>query len=207
MTITNGYCTSAQLSEALGTPPLPGDSDNYDRAINTASRWIDQHCARRFTTDAAATARKFYVLDDTCATVDDFHTTTGLEIKTAPTSSGYGTTIASTNYELLPLDGVGPNGATGWPYTGIVLYDTSFLSTSARPALQVTAKWGWAAVPDDVLQACIAAAEYFFKAKDAPFGAAGVADLGITRARMPSVVTDLLVPYRRYGAPGTPMVA
>jgi hypothetical protein len=205
VTITNGYCDLTQLGEALGANV--SDTANLERSISAASRWIDQHCGRRFYADALATARKFMPRDASCCPVDDIHTTTGLVVKTSPVAAGtYGITLAATDYVLSPYSGVGANGATGWPYTEITT-STTWTFNGALPAVEVTAKWGWAAVPDDVVQAAIAAAEFVYKSKDAPFGAAGVADLGITRARMPSIVLDLLAGYRKYGAAGTPFVA
>lgn len=201
MTLTNAYCTLAQFEQTIGQPGLPQDLDNYERAINTASRWVDQHCGRRFYADAAPSARQFWSCDGYQVAIDDVSTTTGLQVATG---DGYVQSI--TDYVLYPLNRVGPNGATSWPYTSLVSPTVPFQATAGQPNVQVTAAWGWSATPDDVTQACIHAAEYIFKAKDAPFGAAGISDLGITRAKMPSVVLDLLVTYRTYGAVGLPMV-
>ena len=44
--------------------------------------------------------------------------------------------------------------------------------------VQVTAKWGWAAVPTDVKNACRRLAQMRYKSKNAPFGVAGVGDMG-----------------------------
>ena len=39
-----------------------------------------------------------------------------------------------------------------------------------RGAILVTAKWGWAAVPTAVKEACLLLSEEYFKLRDAPFG-------------------------------------
>ena len=208
-TITNGYCTLQQLAETIGVGiALQTDQDNYMRAINTASRWVDQWCGRRFYVDQAASARKFTPCAVDWLDVDDFSTTTGLVIKTNPTADGatYQTTITAGDYLLRPVNSTGPNGVSGWPFTSIQLMATSWLAGNFQPSAEITAKWGWAAIPDDVQQATIHAAEYIYKTKDAPFGSAGIGDLGITRAYFPTVVKDLLASYRKYGATGTPMV-
>jgi hypothetical protein len=44
--------------------------------------------------------------------------------------------------------------------------------------VQVTAKFGWPAVPDNVEKACIIQAVQLFKAKDAAFGVASFGDMG-----------------------------
>jgi hypothetical protein len=51
-----------------------------------------------------------------------------------------------------------------------------------RPTVQVTAKFGWPAVPDDVTKACLVQAGQLHKAKDTPFGVAGVSDMGVLRS-------------------------
>jgi hypothetical protein len=64
----------------------------------------------------------------------------------------------------------------------------------------VTAKWGWAAVPDDVEQACRILVARFFKVREAPLGVAGFGDLGLIRVRDDPTALGLLQPYPRLGS-------
>jgi hypothetical protein len=73
------------------------------------------------------------------------------------------------------------------PYTRIVLTSNAaspFPVSSVRPGVQVTAKFGWPAVPDDVLKACLVQSGQLFRAQDAVFGAASFGlDGGALRVR------------------------
>jgi hypothetical protein len=68
-----------------------------------------------------------------------------------------------------------------------------------RPSVQITALWGWPAVPSLVTEACYQLAEETFKLKDAPFGVAGVNDFGVLRIgnqtmnRVQAMLADLVV--------------
>ncbi|MGA1076569.1 MAG: phage head-tail connector protein, partial [Ilumatobacteraceae bacterium] len=55
MSITNGYCTLADLKTILRIADNVDDT-MLEARITEASRVIDQHCDRRFYADTAATA-------------------------------------------------------------------------------------------------------------------------------------------------------
>jgi hypothetical protein len=46
---------------------------------------------------------------------------------------------------------------------------------------QVTAQWGWPAIPDEINEACLFMAQRLFKRKDSPEGVAGMSDIGLMR--------------------------
>jgi hypothetical protein len=75
-----------------------------------------------------------------------------------------------------------------------------------RASVQVTAKFGWPAIPDDVLQACMIQAGQIAKAKDAVFGGVALGDGGAAmylRATLNPMARALLdggppgFPYRK----------
>lgn len=190
------YATVAEVQARFG---ISGSTDVelIEKSIRAASRSIDKACGRRFYRDTAATARVFYP-DTACAVnVDDFHTTTGLVVKTDDGGDGtFGTTWAIGEYELHPLNGV-VDGEAGWPYNRIRSVQTRlFPSIGYRASIQVTAQWGWAAVPTDIREACLVAAAELNRLKDAPFGVLGFGDFG-ARIRDNPVVMRLIAPYRR----------
>ncbi len=201
MALTDAYTTVPALI-AWGTLDA-ADQGVLESAIHAASRTIDHLTARKFTTDDAATARVYRPFACDYARVDDFHTTTGLVVKTDDDNDGtYETTwTITTDFILEPFDGV-VDGTEGWPY--FKLFGTGTRSIPVRdprrgrPSLQVTAKWGWAAVPEDVVLACMIGAEYLFKHKDAPFGIAGFDQFGAgVRLREHPTVKALVHPYAR----------
>lgn len=174
------------------------DDARLTEALESASREIDAWCDRRFDQDVVATARLFRPVDDSLIVTDDFYSTTGLVVATDPSGAGsYATTWAASDYQLEPLNGV-RYGQPGWPFDRIVAVGTLTVPTgSRRPAVKVTAMWGWPAVPANVREACLIIAAESFKLGDAPFGVAGFGEFGPVRVRMNSRAQQLLDPYRR----------
>lgn len=201
MAITNGYLTRQQFKDRFADQLSAAKyDDEIDVWIESASRMIDQHCGRRFWADGAATARTFYPATSRLVHIDDVHTTTGLVVKKDTSDDGtFDTTISSSDYQLEPLNGI-EAGIEGWPYTRIRLVEAVTFPTSAkRPAVEVTADWGWAAVPKAIEKACEIITAHFFVMKDAPHGVIGFGDTGGV-ARTPSMPVQamrLLDPYRK----------
>jgi hypothetical protein len=90
------------------------------------------------------------------------------------------------------------DGESGWPYNRIITRASgSKLFILGAAAVQVTAQWGWTAVPSGVKQATELAAAEIFRLKDAPFGVAGFGEAGLIRIRENPKLAMLLGPYRR----------
>lgn len=204
---TNAYCTRGELKAELQISDTANDT-LIDLSINAASRQIDGHCGWRFWQDTAVQTRTFtaessgglYLLDDDLG--EGIATTTGLIVKTDGGGDGtYETTLTvDTDFTLGPANAQARTPA--WPYTELLiapLGSVSFPTGWGRPSVQITAKFGWPAVPDDVTKACLIQAAQLFKAKDTPFGVAGVGDLGVLRIRsgMNPIAQGLLAPYRK----------
>lgn len=207
------YASIEELRDELGNYESTDQSDDakMQRSIDAASRMIDGWCGQRFWIDSTATARTFTPTDSrTLDLVNDavdgdgtgIATTTGLIVKLDTTDSGtYGTTLTvDTDYLLRPSNAAVVSPAK--PYTEVALTGVDYLfsgSSYGRPLVQITAKWGWPAVPADVKKACLIQAIDLFKSKDAAFGVAGVADLGVLRVNsgLHRIARALLEPYRR----------
>jgi len=202
MTVTNGYCTNSELRIHLGDSGTTLNAALLDRAINAASRAIDQHCGRKFWQDSSVVVRAYRPDDPHEAWVDDISTTTGLVVQTDTAGDGtYATTWSASDYQLEPLIAV----ADSIPWWRIIAVGAhTFPQATRRATLQVTAKFGWTAIPDGVNQACLIRAGSLFKRREAPFGVASFADFGavrISRYGDPDVV-DLLAPYVRHDLVG-----
>lgn len=202
--LTN-YATRDELKSYVGqggTITLTaGDDAEMDAAITSASRQIDAHCNRRFYLDGSVSARVFVAESPALLKVTDFSTTTGLVVKTDTTGNGtYDRTWTSADYQCEPLNGVN-EGLEGWPYWRIrAIDDETFpVDPTGRARVQVTAKWGWAAVPDAVFQACLVQSLANFKRKDAPFGVISFDEYGSVRTGpdIEKAAQSLLAPYRR----------
>lgn len=195
--MANEYVTWSDMKVPLGI----GDStdDTWGGIIATeASRAIDIWCGRRFYADTNATARVYYPASPCHVHPDDISETTSLVVKTDDGGDGtFGTTWSTTDYQVEPLNGVRFN-VTGWPYDTIrAIAGRTFPCRNARASVQITAKWGYAATPENIKTAAYILGAELFKRKDAPFGIAGVGDLGVARIREDTRVQSLLIPYRR----------
>jgi hypothetical protein len=208
MALTNAYVTVAQLREHMNDSGSTLTEAVMERAINAASRAIDRFCGRWFYQEAATSVRTYRTDDGYIAWVDDISTTTGLVIKT-DTSGDYSwaTTWASTDYDLEPANSeIVGSGTTVQPYAWwrIVAVDRYLFPVhERRKTLQVTARFGWSSVPDDVAEACLLKAAALYERRNSVAGVAGFGEFGVVRIgrRDPDVV-ELLSPYMKLGFGG-----
>ena len=118
----------------------------------------------------------------------------------------YSTTWTTADYVLEPFDGVDA-GMTGFPYRTVRAVESlTFPTGGYRARVQVTALWGWTAVPDSVTLATKIMAAYLFNLKDSPLGVASFGDAGLIRVRDVPQATMLLDPYAHPARTG-PLVA
>lgn len=198
MALGDSYATLTDLKARLDIADTD-DDDRLTAALAVASREIETYCDRQFNDAGSASARTFEPLTAYRLLVDDFSTTTGLVIATDTDDDGaYDTTWTSSDYDLEPAAGQ-TLGQSAWPYSRIhAVGDYTYPRCGRRRrTVQVTARWGWSAVPSGVAEACLIAAAELFKAGDAPFGIAGYGEFGPVRLRMNSRAMQLLAPYRR----------
>lgn len=198
MTITNGLCSLSDVKQAMSIYDSTDDG-RIELAINTASRMIEAACNRRFYQDASVSARTYVATNYTLTLTDDISTSTGLIVKTDPGATGtFSDTWTASDYQLEPLNGI-IDGQV-WPYTQIrAIKSLTFPFDYGQALVQVTARWGWAAVPDPIKQAGVIQSIAIFKAAEAPFGALGLAETGILRIRtgLHPTAEALIMPYRR----------
>jgi hypothetical protein len=198
------YATVDELRDHLGDSGRNAlDGDQLERACRASSRAVDRWCHRRFWQDPTPVARTFWTTNPWRATLPDLATTTGLLVKTDTAGDGtYATTwTITTDFRVEPRDAPADGG--GYAYDELQAVGGKTFPTlgppSARfPGLQVTGRWGWSQVPDQVREATLLRAAALWRRKDAPFGVATFDQFGpvrITRAD-PDVV-DLLGPFRR----------
>lgn len=198
MTVTNGYCTTTDVRDQLSDSNTKLSEALLERAVNAASRAVDRFCHRRFWQDPAPVARMYRPTHPWRVDVDDISTREGLVVQTDTGGDGtWATTWQAGDFELEPLNADADSPAFAW-WTVVSLGGQQFFALPLRPSLQVTARWGWSQIPDDVSQATILKAVALFKRKDAPFGVAGFGDFGAVRiSRSDPDVIDLLTGYVR----------
>ena len=199
--ITNGYADLAAFKIRTSIPAGGAHDDDVDRAIESASRAIDEWCCRRFYADTVASARYYTASseDTYVLPVDDIATTTGLVVMSDDNWDGtyentwtlnsrtgpYGFMVEPTNWSALarPITRIRAI-VNAWP--------------TVHQGVEITAKWGWAAIPTAVTEACLMLAVRWYKRKDTPFGVMGSAETGfVTLPKVDPDVQAILNPYRR----------
>ena len=201
MAITNGYATLAQIKNYLSISDST-DNDLLEDLIESASRSIDRIANRRFYADSTASARLYRAYSNVFVYVDDISTTTSLVVAVDENGNGtYSKTLTlNTDFIMDPLTA----SALGRPFTQLTMVSNTeswpifpgLTQNGLRPGVQVTAKWGWPSVPDDITVATLTLTADQYKRKDAPGGVLGLGDLGVIR--MSPVGRDVAQIVRAY---------
>jgi len=201
MAITNGYTTLAAMKNFLSIVDSTDDT-LLEGLIESASRSIDRIANRRFYADSTASARSYRANNNVFVYVDDISSTTGLVVKTDDDGDGTFETTLTINTDFLvdPLTA----SALGRPFTQLTMVNTlnvwpvypGLFSNGLRPGVEVTAKWGWPSVPDDIETACQILTADLYKRKDSPGGILGLGDLGAIR--MSPLGRDVTAMVRAY---------
>lgn len=189
--MTNEYADLTDLKLALGISDSARDS-LLNKALTAASRSIDDHTGRRFYLDAAATARSYRpdnrLADEDIFLVDDIGATAGLVVEKGNTSDGWTAITADVEYYPENAD------ARGEAITGII-YEPGW-TFGDRDRVRVTAKWGFPAIPPQVVQATLILAARLYRRKDTPEGVLGSAEWGTVRlSRTDPDVAELVSRY------------
>jgi hypothetical protein len=176
--IGDPYIGLSDLKKVFDVKADATDKDErLQLAVDTASREVERFCRRQFNQASTATARVFYSKNPYFVKTDDFFTTTGLVIKTGDPLSGFSSELDAGSYYTEPLNGV-VDGVPGWPFSRI---RGSFIRCYYH--VEVTARWGWEAVPAAVRQSTLLIAEKMYKLDMAPLGVAGFNEFGSVRVR------------------------
>jgi hypothetical protein len=124
--------------------------------------------------------------------VDEIGADDGLVVEVGSGSTW--TAVDEADLEQWPL-----NALAQWqPVEALARLDTSW-PDGPRQRVRITARWGWPAVPDEVIEATLLLAARLYKRKSSPDGTAGVGEWGPVRvsATDPDVfrlIHNLLLP-------------
>lgn len=194
------YVTSTLAKQWLGRSDSEDDAE-FVAALNAAERAIDRHCGQRFELAGSATARWFMV--DSAGELDIgaqgsvIGDTTGMVVATDDNDDGTAeTTWSLSDYYTLPLNGLGPDGRTGWPVNRLVAVDRLFPTGTVRPGVQITAKWGWSTPPEQVLLAVRLLFAGWYQRRATVTGGGSFEGWFASAIRDDSTVVDLLAPFR-----------
>lgn len=198
MTITNGYCTLQEVKSALRLSDSIDDT-LIENSIEAASRRIDGYCGRFFY-KTAATAVPLFAHDPYRLMTSDISSTTGLIVKLDDNGDGtFETTLTlNTDYIVEPTDYLVQQRPIR-TLTMIGGYTFPMFYIPSECGVQVTAQWGWNAVPHDVREACVLLSIRQFARYNAALGVMAFADMAVTVRAVDPDVRDLLQPYKLLG--------
>jgi hypothetical protein len=195
--------TPENLTDWLGITDT-GDDTNIAIAVASANDAVVAYCGRSFEKVTTATARVFEPRSCTVVDVDDIWDTTGIAVATDGGDDGvYEQTWTASDYILEPLNA--RKHGLDWPYETIrACRGLTFPEYNKRRAsVQVTARWGWAVIPEPVFNATLMKAARLFSRKDSPDGVlGGFSDLGPVRVSLRED-PDLQLLLANYGRAST----
>lgn len=162
-------------------------------ALEAAARAIDRACNRTFRVASATPSARVFtpvrvaghnpLVYPTSSypftwyphyelSIDDVADPSGLTVAFDSTGNG-DYTVAITAFRVGPTNAA----AKGVPYTKLV-FDRGTYPPIDFESVQVTAKFGWAAIPTTITNANLIQASRLWKRRDAPFGIAGSPEMG-----------------------------
>jgi hypothetical protein len=170
-----------------------GDEVLIAQLIGRAQAAIDRHCNRTFEASANATryfdaigphivGRALYLDRDLCSVNS--------------VTNGDGVAVSSTYYKTLPRNDT--------PYFALQMTTNSpyiwNYSVDWESAIAVSGKWAYSVeAPDDIVQAAVRLAAFYYRQKDAPLQDVTAIEAGVVVKPLafPDDVRALLAPYRR----------
>ncbi len=193
--------TDAQAKDWLNISDAEDDA-TVALLTSAVSGQVRAYCGRSFHSESSqtASARYFTPMDGCRVVIDDAYEITLVETDNGDDGT-YSTSWSSSDWYALPANRQSPYGEANWPYTEIRAVESKEFPYAQRPAVKVTAKWGWSDsdvndIPDDVTLACRMLLQEMNKARDGGYDTF-TTDSGFTQIRRNLVVRDLLQPYRR----------
>lgn len=193
------YATVGQVRSWLGVADSADDVE-LTLALAAAEAAIDTHCGYAFGLDASPVARLFAAerldLLDVAAAGLPIGSSASIVIATDTDADGvYETTWASGDFQLEPLNGRGAGGAV-WPYTAIRAIGDKAFPVGPRAMVQITARFGWPAVPTRVRTASIMLTAAWHQRRATVTGRSGFDGFFSAAIEDDNAIRDLLEPLR-----------
>ena len=207
------YVDKDDLKAYIGLTGTAQDN-NIDTAIDSACRLIDSICGRKFSQDESVVVKTFTPKSSIYLDTPDISTTTGLIVKLDDNDDGtFETTLTlNTDYIVEPTNPrvIKITGGTTYyePYNKITILDTRSserFDPTIKNNIQITAKWGYSAVPEDIKTATLIQALRYFKRKDTPFNTYGDVNTGVSElfSRLDPDVQTILKGHKKVTLSGT----
>ncbi len=200
ITITNGYTSLAVYKQRFYDE---GQGDTKDDAaigavIEATSRAIDLVCWQRFFTTAADETRYYTAeLADTLKPPDRIVSVTTLKTDADGDRTYEDSWTEDTDFDLMPYNAT----LDGIPYHSIVITPNgSYRFPTTPKGVEIAGKFGWAAAPKGVVEACLLYSHRLMARRNTPLGVSGAAAVGeltmtVTQMKADPEIMELLDPY------------
>lgn len=190
------------LATMKATLSITGESfadADVQAACTAASRAVDRGCSRFFYSDAAATVPRLYSPNDTILlAIDDLIQVSSVLIDRDGDGVFEETWTLNTDFVLNPAN----NPTDGRPYEWLKVRtfgSNQWLPSWVENSVQIIGKWGWVAVPPEIIDATTIYAHRLLRRKrEAPFGivSVGVGEAAAMRiGQQDPDVAALIAPY------------
>ena len=196
------YVGLEEMEDRLGITDT-ADSSVMQTSIAASAGWLNEYCGRHF--NRVTEARTYQPTNIWELDVDDIVPGTNITVAVDQDGDGiyedawakdvdYQLKLAGLMqynvnasgiprpYRKLQVIGSGKWWPFTWPFTHL-------------NRVQVTTTWGWTYVPWQVAEANRILAADLFRQKDAPFGVAGVSDIGVVRIQSNPWLVEMLRPF------------
>jgi hypothetical protein len=174
---------------AFARSEVSGDIEWATVAVNAATEIIEGQCQRKFAAAAVASARLYVPTNSDVLRIHDCTTVTLV--------TEDGTTVASTDYQLEPVNLLDWTGKTV-PCEQIRRLSGCWYRNGAEATVSVTGTWGWSAIPSAISQAAFVLAKSIVKTRDPQFAG----DFSWVIEHHADMLNDLRSRYKRAEAWG-----
>ncbi len=193
----SSYATRLQLLAHLGTTD-DSDASAMQLALDAATGFIDAYTGRSFRAETAVAKRFSPTSAEFIDLVPDLRSATTVKVDDDGDFT-FGTTLASTDYYLLPLVPLPDAGI--YQRIQIAPSSSQAFAIGMSTQVEITGNWGYVVdgnAPQGIVYACLLQASRLFNRKGAPFGVLENTDLGqFTRiGALDPDVKALLDPYK-----------
>jgi len=200
MTITNGYCTLADIKHpnVLNIDSSDSFADDFiEGIIEAVSRNIDDVCNRVFFADSDETIRYYSAYSPTQVFTDDMCSpSSDIALDVDLGDGTYGLSFSAVAFVLAPYNAE----QQGIPYSKIEISDKSTYLFPVRvpKAIRITSKFGWSSIPKPIINACILQSTRVFKRYATPLGSESMTALGQMTLKIPELDPDVCMLISRY---------
>lgn len=183
------FPTTEDIKSYLRNEKPTEDDGLYGEAIAAAIQTLNDACQRNFTVATGVQSARTFVPDCGSATVY-----IGDAVSVTSVVENSVTLTVGSHYQLEPVGTVSAAGLTT-PYNTIRRLDGWWYTNNRRGTVVVTANWGFAAIPDRIIEACKILAKDIIQNREVVFGMVDTAE-GSMSPRMNPTVRATITAYR-----------